>query len=109
MRWAGPASLPERSVPAGLRLRSSEAIAGSSDDGVFLEDEEERAEYVMNEDGVIYKGSYNYISSTRWDYGQVRTEAAWTGCTGTGDGGTGERGYVSSEDFVSSLFVPSAV
>ncbi|CAF91854.1 unnamed protein product [Tetraodon nigroviridis] len=40
------------------------------DDGVFLEDEEERAEYVMNEDGVIYKGSYNYISSTRWDYGQ---------------------------------------
>lgn len=40
---------------------------------MFLNDEEKRAEYVMNEKGVIYNGAYNYISSMKWDYGQVGT------------------------------------
>ncbi|XP_039971498.1 protein-glutamine gamma-glutamyltransferase 2 [Xiphias gladius] len=40
------------------------------DDWVFLPDEEERQEYVMNEQGVIYKGSGNYITPMTWDFGQ---------------------------------------
>uniref|UniRef100_A0A674MLG2 Protein-glutamine gamma-glutamyltransferase 2 n=1 Tax=Takifugu rubripes TaxID=31033 RepID=A0A674MLG2_TAKRU len=40
------------------------------DDDVFLDDEEKRGEYVMNEEGVIYKGSGKYITSMKWDYGQ---------------------------------------
>ncbi|XP_035517148.1 protein-glutamine gamma-glutamyltransferase 5 [Morone saxatilis] len=40
------------------------------DDWVFLSDEEQRQEYVMNEQGIIYKGSGNYISSMSWDFGQ---------------------------------------
>lgn len=44
------------------------------DDAVFLDDEEKRGEYVMNEEGIIYKGSGNYITSMNWDFGQVHTE-----------------------------------
>ncbi|XP_070758523.1 protein-glutamine gamma-glutamyltransferase E-like [Enoplosus armatus] len=40
------------------------------DDWVFLADEEQREEYVMNERGIIYKGSGNYISPMHWDFGQ---------------------------------------
>ncbi|XP_053171596.1 protein-glutamine gamma-glutamyltransferase 5-like [Scomber japonicus] len=40
------------------------------DDWVFLPDEAERQEYVMNEQGIIYKGSGNYLISMTWDYGQ---------------------------------------
>lgn len=43
------------------------------DDDVFLDDEEKRGEYVMNEEGVIYKGSGKYIKPMKWDYGQVHT------------------------------------
>lgn len=45
----------------------------SSGDWVFLPDEMERQEYVMNEQGIIYRGSANYISSMSWDFGQVHT------------------------------------
>ncbi|XP_067360806.1 protein-glutamine gamma-glutamyltransferase E-like isoform X2 [Channa argus] len=40
------------------------------DDWVFLPDEQERQEYVMNEQGIIYRGSTNYINSMKWDFGQ---------------------------------------
>ncbi|XP_062272507.1 protein-glutamine gamma-glutamyltransferase E-like [Scomber scombrus] len=40
------------------------------DDWVFLPDEAERQEYVMNEQGMIYKGNGNHPISTNWDYGQ---------------------------------------
>ncbi|KAM7421911.1 hypothetical protein PAMA_010132 [Pampus argenteus] len=40
------------------------------DDWVFLPDEVERQEYVMNEQGIIYRGSTNYISPMTWDFGQ---------------------------------------
>lgn len=36
-----------------------------------MKDEKEINEYVMNEKGVIFKGSNNYIISSNWDYGQV--------------------------------------
>nr|XP_046240951.1 protein-glutamine gamma-glutamyltransferase 6 [Scatophagus argus] len=39
-------------------------------DWVFLSDEEQRQEYVMNDQGIIYKGSGNYIFPMNWDYGQ---------------------------------------
>ncbi len=41
------------------------------DDVVYLPDESLLQEYVMNEDGVIYVGSWDYISSRPWNYGQV--------------------------------------
>ncbi|KAK2861622.1 hypothetical protein Q5P01_001155 [Channa striata] len=40
------------------------------DDWVFLADEQERQEYVMNEQGIIFRGSSNYISPMKWDFGQ---------------------------------------
>ncbi|XP_076604865.1 protein-glutamine gamma-glutamyltransferase 5-like [Chaetodon auriga] len=39
-------------------------------DWVYLADEEEKQEYVMNEQGKIFRGSGNYISSLSWDFGQ---------------------------------------
>lgn len=44
----------------------------SADDGVFLESEAERQEYVMNEQGIVYQGVDEYITTTNWDFGQVR-------------------------------------
>ncbi|XP_040058972.2 protein-glutamine gamma-glutamyltransferase 2 [Gasterosteus aculeatus] len=43
-----------------------------SDDWVYMKDEKEINEYVMNEKGVIFKGSNNYIISSNWDYGQFQ-------------------------------------
>ncbi|XP_076828889.1 coagulation factor XIII A chain [Brachyhypopomus gauderio] len=39
-------------------------------DAVFLNDEEEREECVMNELGVIYHGSYDDVAERSWNYGQ---------------------------------------
>ncbi|XP_035986258.1 protein-glutamine gamma-glutamyltransferase 6 [Fundulus heteroclitus] len=43
-------------------------------DMVFMPDEVERKEYVMNEQGIIYKGVDNYISPIHWDYGQFEED-----------------------------------
>ncbi|TKS73752.1 Protein-glutamine gamma-glutamyltransferase 2 [Collichthys lucidus] len=40
------------------------------DDVVYLPDESLLQEYVMNEDGVIYQGAWDYIRSIPWNYGQ---------------------------------------
>uniref|UniRef100_A0A8C2WM20 Protein-glutamine gamma-glutamyltransferase 2 n=1 Tax=Cyclopterus lumpus TaxID=8103 RepID=A0A8C2WM20_CYCLU len=40
------------------------------DDWVYMKDVEEINEYVMNEKGLIYKGSMNYIFPLDWDFGQ---------------------------------------
>lgn len=40
-------------------------------DPVFLDDEEEREECVMNELGIIYHGAYDDVSERAWNYGQV--------------------------------------
>ncbi|XP_051932260.1 protein-glutamine gamma-glutamyltransferase E isoform X2 [Hippocampus zosterae] len=40
-----------------------------SGDSVFLPDESKREEYVLNEQGVIYRGSLHYIIPLRWDFG----------------------------------------
>lgn len=41
------------------------------DDWVYLPDERERQEYVMNEQGVIFVGTAHDISHVAWDFGQV--------------------------------------
>ncbi|XP_062265214.1 protein-glutamine gamma-glutamyltransferase 2-like [Platichthys flesus] len=46
------------------------------DDTVYLSDEKERQEYVMSEQGIIYGGSGNYISSRTWDFGQFEDDMA---------------------------------
>lgn len=43
----------------------------SSADAVFLDDDEEREECVLNEIGVIYHGAYDDIAERDWNYGQV--------------------------------------
>ncbi|XP_029920271.1 protein-glutamine gamma-glutamyltransferase E-like [Myripristis murdjan] len=44
------------------------------DDWVFLPEEKKRQEYVMNEQGIIYKGSTFYVFGTSWDFGQFEDE-----------------------------------
>lgn len=41
------------------------------DDWVFLPDERERQEYVMNEQGLIYTGTSRYAHPLDWVFGQV--------------------------------------
>lgn len=40
------------------------------DDVVYLPDEGQLQEYIMNEDGTIYMGSWDHIRSLPWNYGQ---------------------------------------
>ncbi|XP_061686165.1 protein-glutamine gamma-glutamyltransferase 2-like [Syngnathoides biaculeatus] len=40
------------------------------DDVVYLPDENWIQEYVMNENGIIYMGTWNNITSRRWNFGQ---------------------------------------
>lgn len=44
------------------------------DDVVYLPDESQLQEYVMNEDGAIYMGSSDYINSIPWNYGQFEDD-----------------------------------
>nr|XP_033789683.1 protein-glutamine gamma-glutamyltransferase 4 [Geotrypetes seraphini] len=41
-----------------------------ADDTVFMPDESEKQEYVLNDTGYIYVGSENHISGRPWNYGQ---------------------------------------
>lgn len=41
------------------------------DDWVYLPDDNERQEYVMNEEGVIYRGTSSYPRPMPWVFGQV--------------------------------------
>ncbi|XP_044310848.1 protein-glutamine gamma-glutamyltransferase 2 [Varanus komodoensis] len=44
------------------------------EDSVFLEDEEERLEYVLTQHGLIYQGSSDYIRPIPWNFGQFEDE-----------------------------------
>lgn len=44
------------------------------DDVVYLPGESQLQEYVMNEDGTIYMGSWDYIGSVPWNYGQFEDD-----------------------------------
>ncbi|XP_061687512.1 protein-glutamine gamma-glutamyltransferase E [Syngnathoides biaculeatus] len=45
-----------------------------SGDSVFLPNEQERREYVLNEQGLIYRGSFDYISALNWDFGHFEDD-----------------------------------
>uniref|UniRef100_A0A3B4FXS4 Protein-glutamine gamma-glutamyltransferase 2 n=1 Tax=Pundamilia nyererei TaxID=303518 RepID=A0A3B4FXS4_9CICH len=49
-------------------------ITAETDDSVSLSDEAQRQEYVLNEHGIIYSGSENYIRSVPWDFGQFEED-----------------------------------
>ncbi|XP_026162493.1 protein-glutamine gamma-glutamyltransferase 2 isoform X1 [Mastacembelus armatus] len=74
-----PANTPIGQHTLSVSHRDNEAVLGTlvvlfnpwcPDDWVFLSDESERQEYVINEQGIIYTGNGNYISSIIWDFGQ---------------------------------------
>ncbi|XP_030634772.1 protein-glutamine gamma-glutamyltransferase 2-like [Chanos chanos] len=44
------------------------------EDWVYLPQETERQEYVMNENGRLYQGSDRYINSQAWDFGQFEDD-----------------------------------
>ncbi|PKU34345.1 hypothetical protein llap_15351 [Limosa lapponica baueri] len=44
-----------------------------TEDTVFLREEDERCEYVLSQEGLIYQGARDYITSTPWNFGQVRS------------------------------------
>ncbi|KAI4879152.1 hypothetical protein NFI96_021249 [Prochilodus magdalenae] len=43
------------------------------DDTVYMEKKEEREEYVMSQDGIIFCGNSNYIDSIPWNFGQFES------------------------------------
>ncbi|XP_064023527.1 protein-glutamine gamma-glutamyltransferase 2 isoform X2 [Pogoniulus pusillus] len=55
-------------VRAGLLPKAFPADRG--EDTVFLREEEERREYILSQQGLIYQGSRDYITSTPWNFGQ---------------------------------------
>ncbi|XP_072413058.1 protein-glutamine gamma-glutamyltransferase 2-like [Chiloscyllium punctatum] len=40
------------------------------DDAVFLDDENQRKEYVLNDQGLLFQGSKNHIVTMAWNFGQ---------------------------------------
>ncbi|XP_059471130.1 annulin isoform X2 [Neocloeon triangulifer] len=44
------------------------------DDSVYMEGEHERNEYVLNDTGIIWRGSYNRLRPTVWHYAQFEAD-----------------------------------
>lgn len=44
----------------------------SPEDAVFLENEAQRWEYLLNQNGLIYLGTADCIQEETWDFGQVQ-------------------------------------
>lgn len=42
-----------------------------SADAVFLDAEDKRREYVLNDQGLTYYGTHKHISCSAWNFGQV--------------------------------------
>ncbi|KAM3922471.1 protein-glutamine gamma-glutamyltransferase E-like [Leptodactylus fuscus] len=46
----------------------------AKDDDVYMEDENDKLEYVLNDSGIIYFGLEDYISKMGWNYGQFEED-----------------------------------
>lgn len=46
-------------------------FSSNLDDEVFLANEAQRQEYILNQDGVIYWGTENAVLAQPWDFSQV--------------------------------------
>lgn len=49
-----------------------------TDDAVYMENENERKEYVLNETGIIFYGSSSTPRARPWDFGQVKSTPSKT-------------------------------
>uniref|UniRef100_A0A673H1D7 protein-glutamine gamma-glutamyltransferase n=1 Tax=Sinocyclocheilus rhinocerous TaxID=307959 RepID=A0A673H1D7_9TELE len=58
----------------GIQQQLNGPALVSADDGVFLSSDAERQEFVMNEQGILYKGVDEYITNTSWDFGQFEED-----------------------------------
>lgn len=71
-------SLWDRSSPSPCcPVPVSPPLALPTEDAVYLKEEDERREYVLSQQGLIYMGSRDYITSTPWNFGQVSTARPW--------------------------------
>lgn len=43
------------------------------DDDVYMANEKDRWEYVLNDSGIIFQGLEKYIQQEAWNYGQVKS------------------------------------
>lgn len=44
-------------------------------DSVYLADDELLQEYILNENGILYQGSWDQITTLPWNFGQVTTSS----------------------------------
>lgn len=51
---------------------------------MFLDSEEERQEYVLNDSGIIFRGVEKHIRPQGWNFGQVSRSTGQTGAAGWG-------------------------
>ncbi|XP_017294790.1 protein-glutamine gamma-glutamyltransferase 2-like [Kryptolebias marmoratus] len=80
--------VPPADAPVGRYFLSAETNSGRtcreslvvlfnpwcSDDWVYLPDEKQKQEYVLNEQGAIYTGTAHYPTEMRWEFGQFEEE-----------------------------------
>lgn len=62
------------SKPDATELRFMSDMWGVAEDQVFLEGEDELAEYVMADTGLIWRGSYNRLRPCVWKYAQFEQD-----------------------------------
>lgn len=43
---------------------------------MYMDNEKNLEEYVLSQDGIIFRGSYKYPKPTPWNFGQVPTPTA---------------------------------
>ncbi|XP_067228882.1 protein-glutamine gamma-glutamyltransferase 2 isoform X1 [Chanodichthys erythropterus] len=70
-------SLSVRSGSCSVRCERAVTVLFNpwcEDDLVYLPNEAERQEYVMNEQGIVYKGVDEYITNMSWDFGQFEED-----------------------------------